>query len=319
EIYNAVHRLIKEALRQESVVPVFLPRGIGPEQTEKKNNSHQERFPGYGKGKIIPGPMSRFKVNKDFLRELYHPSGVEDTSLDSNIVRVDKTTGEIVENQATVSFPGKPGASLDRLPELPRVIQKMPAAEPEEISLTGKFADLYLLCKTGDKLYIIDQHAAHERILYEDMLRRLDNHAVVAQQLLFPVPVELSPEQLACFEEFMDLINRSGFTVSAFGGRMVNIEAVPTILGRKDPEIIIRQILDDLAALKKAGQDIKKAMAQSLACRAAVMAGDRLSDEEALGLVRQLMHCENPYSCPHGRPTFIKVSREDLDRQFGRC
>lgn len=100
---------------------------------------------------------------------------------------------------------------------------------------------------------------------------------------------------------------------------MVNIEAVPTILGGKAPELIIRQILDDLAALKKAGQDIKKAMAQSLACRAAVMAGDHLSDEEALGLVRQLMRCENPYSCPHGRPTFIKVTREDLDRQFGRC
>ncbi len=319
EIYNAVHHLIKEALRQEGVVPVFLPRGIGPVQTEEKSSYNKEKVPGYGKDKIIPGPMSRFNVNKDFLRELYHPSGVQDTSLDSNIVRVDKTTGEIIENQAMVYSSDEPKASLGRPSELPRVIRNMPAVEPEEISLTGKFADLYLLCKTGDKLFIIDQHAAHERILYEEILRRLDNHPVVAQQLLFPVPVELSPEQLACFEEFMDLINRSGFTVSAFGGRMVNIEAVPTILGGKAPELIIRQILDDLAALKKAGQDIKKAMAQSLACRAAVMAGDHLSDEEALGLVRQLMRCENPYSCPHGRPTFIKVTREDLDRQFGRC
>ena len=100
---------------------------------------------------------------------------------------------------------------------------------------------------------------------------------------------------------------------------MVSIEAVPMVLSRKSPELVLTKVLDDIGSLTKGGYDLKKAMAQSMACRAAVMAGDRLTDEEATGLLLRLLQCENKYSCPHGRPTFIKINRGDLDRQFGRC
>ncbi|HKK21133.1 MAG TPA: DNA mismatch repair protein MutL, partial [candidate division Zixibacteria bacterium] len=131
--------------------------------------------------------------------------------------------------------------------------------------------------------------------------------------------VELNPEQLAVFDEVEPTLNASGFAVSHFGGRMVNIEAVPSILGTKPVEKLFFKILDDIASLKKSGFDLKKAMAQSIACRSAVMAGDRLNDEAARHLLVRLLACENKYSCPHGRPTFVKISKTDIDKQFGRA
>jgi len=171
---------------------------------------------------------------------------------------------------------------------------------------------------SGDDLYIVDQHTAHERVLYEEMQNRIEASSVDGQSLLFPVQIELSPEQLAVFEEAAELLTNSGFAVSEFGGRMINIESVPTVLAKKSPEKVVRAVLDDLGSERKTGTDLKKAMAQSMACRAAVMSGDRLSDREAEGLLEQLLRCRDKYSCPHGRPTFIKISRQDLDRQFGR-
>jgi DNA mismatch repair protein MutL len=114
------------------------------------------------------------------------------------------------------------------------------------------------------------------------------------------------------------LLNNSGFSVAHFGGTMINVEAVPSVLSRKSPEKVVRKVIDDLASLRRAGYDFKKAMAQSIACRAAVMSGDRLSDREAEGLLEQLLQCENRYTCPHGRPTFVRLGKADLDKQFGR-
>ncbi|MCH9024809.1 MAG: hypothetical protein IH931_05685 [candidate division Zixibacteria bacterium] len=182
----------------------------------------------------------------------------------------------------------------------------------------GRFDNLYLLIAAGDALFIIDQHTAHERVLYEEMLEKVEKQAVNAQNLLFPVQVELDPEQYAVFEESLEMLNGSGFTVSPFGGRMVNIEAVPAIMSKKSPEKMFSKVIDDIISLRKTGYDIKKALAQSIACRSAVMAGDFLTEAEAIGLMELLLKCKDRYSCPHGRPTFLRFSRKDLDRQFGR-
>ena len=100
---------------------------------------------------------------------------------------------------------------------------------------------------------------------------------------------------------------------------MIKIDSIPAVLVRKSPETVFRKILDDLQSLSKIGYDLKKAMAQSMACRGAVMAGDRLTDREAVGLIESLLRCENIFTCPHGRPTFIRISRDDLSRRFGRA
>ena len=314
QIYNAVHRLIKESLRQDNIIPSY-------RRPDGTVNGYRPGVPGYGapvsKSPVIPGVGGHYNVNKDFLRELYNPALKAEPSLEGSIVRVDTTTGEIIESPK-----GETSDSREVISEVPAAAKaaelETALADSDGVRLIGKFSDLYLLFKAGGNLYIVDQHAAHERVLFEETSRRIEEKSVVGQQLLFPVQVELSPTLLAVFDEAEELLNNSGFVVSHFGGQMINIEAVPTVLSKKSPEKVISRILDDLASFKKAGFDMKKAMAESIACRAAIMAGDRISDEEAVGLIKQLFHCENRYTCPHGRPTFIKMNREDLDRQFGR-
>ena len=96
------------------------------------------------------------------------------------------------------------------------------------------------------------------------------------------------------------------------------LSAVPTVLTKKSPEKMFHEILSDVEQLRQGGQDLKKAVAQSVACRSAVMAGDRLTADEALGLFRELMKAENRHCCPHGRPTILKITRDELDQKFGR-
>lgn len=207
-----------------------------------------------------------------------------------------------------------PLASPDTAPESVAITP----GPQQGIRLLGRYTDLYLLVQAGEDLFIVDQHTAHERVLFEEWLSRIESRSAEAQQLLLPAQVELSPEQLAVFDESRNDLVTSGFHVSPFGGRMVQVEAIPAIFANKSPERMLVKVLDDLISLTKSGYDRHKALAQSIACRAAVMAGDRINDREAEGLLERLLRCENPYSCPHGRPTFVRLTRRQLDRQFGR-
>ncbi|MEW6412985.1 MAG: DNA mismatch repair endonuclease MutL [Candidatus Zixiibacteriota bacterium] len=295
EIHDAVYRIVKESLQQDGIVPVFKPSAqSGPWQGSASGSDRRA-------GGYIPGVQGHHEVDFSLLKELYKKAGSETPAGGQDVVRVDRSTGEVIDELRS----GAPDEG--------------DAAAPAGLRLIGRFANLYLLFQSGDNLYIIDQHTAHERVLYEEILAKVESQSVEAQTLLFPAQVELNPELLTVFDEAAELLNKSGFTVSHFGGRMVNIEAVPSILSRKSPSEAFTKVLDDFASLKASGHDMKKAMAQSIACRSAVMAGDRLSDEEAIHLIGRLLECDNRYSCPHGRPTFVKLTREDLDRQFGRA
>lgn len=302
DIYDAIYRGVKEALRQDGIIPSF-------SSSQRPGSSPLPQRPNQ-----IAGIGSNAPANRSFVAELYkaQPSNAHPHP---PIVQVDTRTGEVIESEsakpAPHPAPGEPGETA------------MPTYEDrpdlsEGVRLVGRFADLYLLLQAGDDLYIVDQHTAHERVLYEQTLKQVENQTVVGQSMLLPVQIELNPEQLSVFEEAESLLNSSGFSVAHFGGTMINVEAVPSVLSRKSPEKVVRKVIDDLASLRRAGYDFKKAMAQSIACRAAVMSGDRLSDREAEGLLEQLLHCENRYTCPHGRPTFVRLSKTDLDKQFGR-
>jgi len=297
EVHDTLYRLIKEGLRQDGLMPTLKVPDQTHSTTEASNNNSLREWPSHK----IPGMAQRAGGNTEFLDEIY--KGVRPVTGDfpSEVVRVDAATGEILEKeqvaQTSAARDDKPSGSL---------------------RLIGRFDNLYLLFQVGDELLVVDQHTAHERVLYEEMLKKMDNQGGTAQQLLLPVQVEFSPEQMIVFEEAQEGLQHSGFGAAPFGGCTVRIEAVPSILSKKSPEKALRTVIDDIASLRKAGFDLTKAIAQSVACRSAVMAGDRLSDREAVGLVEQLRKCENMYSCPHGRPTFIKLTRTDLDKQFGR-
>ena len=303
EVHDSVYRIIKDSLRQDGIIPMFRSSHVAPNQANAMNPVHENNV----SQAVIPGVHSNRPIDTESMSRLYTvPHDLKPTNGEKQnavhpdsevLVKVNRETGEVVEEIRRADAGDGPSSGF---------------------ILIGRFSELYLLIQAKDELYIVDQHTAHERVLYEEMLTKIDEQSVHAQTLLFPIQVELDPQQLSLYDEISDQLKQSGFVVSEFGGRTVNIEGVPSLLSKKSPEKMFMKILDDIGSLRKAGYDVKKAMAQSIACRSAVMAGDRLTDQEAVGLITLLLKCDNKYSCPHGRPTFIKLSREDIDRQFGR-
>lgn len=182
----------------------------------------------------------------------------------------------------------------------------------------GQISDLYLLFKADDALLIIDQHTAHERVLYEENLKSLQAGRAISQSLLFPINIELSPDRFALYEESSEILKAAGFVVEPFGTGIVLLSSVPSALSKKSPEKVFLEIMEDVENMQKAGQDLKKAVIQSIACRGAVMAGDRLNEDEALTLLKQLFMTDNRHCCPHGRPTVLKISKDELDAKFKR-
>lgn len=300
EIHDCVYRAVKESLMQDGLIPSFRPTSGSTvvQPTVSAPTGRQAVIPGLGQSRPVDLRLYHELYRNDSSKaQSSHTASAGETE----IIQVDRSTGEIVSNDH----------KRERLSE-------SQAGPQQGFRFIGRFADLYLVLQSGEDMFIVDQHTAHERVLYEQLLGMIEREAVNSQQLLFPEQVELSPEQMTVFEEHSVLLDKSGFVVSPFGGRTVNIEAVPAILSGKSPQRLLVKILDDLSSLTKSGLDIRKSLAQSMACRAAVMAGDRLGDSEATHLLKSLLECENSYSCPHGRPTFMKITRRDLDKQFGR-
>lgn len=208
------------------------------------------------------------------------------------------------------------------------------AAKPEDVALqfaksehenpaqvAGRFyqfARLYIVTPVADALIVMDQHTAHERILFEAVVERINAELTVTQNLLFPISVELEPPAFEVFEQNEDLFSHAGFQVRAFGNRTVLLEGAPAVLKGKAPDRHFREVLDVLATELRGGRDRLSAIAASFACKAAVKSGDALSEPEMAALFDQLFATKQPYSCPHGRPTIIRIPREELDRKFGR-
>ena len=213
-------------------------------------------------------------------------------------------------------------ATLPKSDEASRFEQKK-RIPPEKKVETGsanlwQLADTYILSQVKGNLMVLDQHAAHERILYEEALRNLTERKASSQQVLFPTVLELTPKEHQILEQHKDLIGKLGFEIKSFGGRSVLVTAVPSIVRNKSGEVFLREILAQVEEEGKEEKDRAKAVAKSFACHGSVKAGERLSQEEMQHLAQHLFSTEEPYSCPHGRPTVIKLSLDELNKKFGR-
>ena len=174
----------------------------------------------------------------------------------------------------------------------------------------------YLVAEAPDGLYLVDQHAAHERVLYEELLAARRSGRAASQPLLGAVVTPLSASQAALAIAEAEALADLGWTIEPTDGAAVILRAVPAALAGRDAPGALRDHLDRMDAEERlTGPD---RAAASLACRAAVMAGDRLDAEQQRALLRQLEACETPHTCPHGRPTMLHLSRAALDRSFGR-
>ena len=202
------------------------------------------------------------------------------------------------------------GAAAGDQPPLP-MRERLPALRP-----LGQFGDMFLVAEAPDGLYLIDQHAAHERVLYERALDAVTRARPDVQPLLEPIVVTLTAAQAALAAAEAEAIDALGFELDEADGAALIIRAVPAMLAGSDPANALTEYLDRLDAEERlTGPD---RAAASLACRGAVMAGDRLDDAQQRELLRALEGCRSPQTCPHGRPTMLHFSREALERSFGR-
>ena len=204
------------------------------------------------------------------------------------------------------TYPAPPIANLggDKLPIM-RII--------------GQVGASYIITEGPDGLFLIDQHAAHERILYEQFMAAREQDAVVSQGLVAGTAVHLSPSQATLLSENAALLNQLGFQIEPFGPNAFMVRAVPAILAKLDPARALQSVVDDLERGNKPLEGQIEAKIILRVCKtAAIKAGQTLSTTEMEAMVRQLEDCDSPHTCPHGRPTLIHLSVGQLAKEFGR-
>lgn len=194
-----------------------------------------------------------------------------------------------------------------------------PAALLPLLRVVGQLGATYIIAEGPDGLYLIDQHAAHERILYEQMLTEQAGSRLAVQPLLEPLLLDLNAEQAAVTAEELETLNQLGVAIAPFGGSSYLVRALPALLSRDDPAAALAEIIDGLAAHTDLVASTREARLVTLICkRAAIKGNTPMNLAEMQELVRRLEACRSPRTCPHGRPTMIYLSNSDLARQFGR-
>ena len=186
--------------------------------------------------------------------------------------------------------------------------------------IIGQLFDTYWLVEYGKNLYMIDQHAAHEKVLYERMMKRLkEDGRCESQYISPPIVLSLSMREEEVLKENMELFKNLGYEIEPFGGKEYSISAVPSnIPGVADSELLI-EVLDGLVEDNKKGEaDVIREKIASMSCKAAVKGNNRLSLDEIKTLIDELLSLDNPYNCPHGRPTIISMSKYEIERKFKR-
>ncbi len=275
------------------------------------------------------------------------PSGGHDEAQGAALRQqvVDWAKGKIASWQSPAAGPGQPGQappqggqplelrSLDPSWPPPQTRPAGPPGEPPSgdappaaAAASGRATpalqvhDRYLVAETREGVTIIDQHALHERILYEQLRGRIEAGLMETQSLLVPEPVDLSPAEAAAALENQDLLGRLGMKIESFGGDTVLVTGFPAMLANMNPVEVLRGLVERLLGGGKQPdrRDLLDELLHTIACKAAIKAGDRLTAGEIAALLEQRHLVDDPHHCPHGRPAALVFTREELDRQFKR-
>jgi DNA mismatch repair protein MutL len=196
-------------------------------------------------------------------------------------------------------------------------------AAPETFPLgaaRGQLHENYIVAQTTDGIVIVDQHAAHERLVYEKLKSQMTTHGVAAQALLIPEIVDLSEEDAAQLLAVADDLRHLGLSLEPFGGGAVAVRETPAILGAVDAKALVRDILDELTDLERSTslQDRIEAILSRVACHGSIRSGRRMRGEEMNALLREMESTPHSGQCNHGRPTYVELKLSDIERLFGR-
>ena len=185
--------------------------------------------------------------------------------------------------------------------------------------IIGQVFDTYWLVQFEDKLFLIDQHAAHEKVKYERLMQQYKEKNVISQTLMPPIIVSLSGQEESIFREHENIFSELGFEIEAFGGNEYALRSVPVELYGCNEKEMFLEVLDELSdGMNKGNFRVVEEKIASMSCKAADKGNSRLSAMEMESLIKELLTLENPYQCPHGRPTIISMSKFEIEKKFKR-
>lgn len=294
-VFDTVHGALREGIRDTFNIPVQSVLSINEDSFKDKE--------------LVQIPIDfKSNLNEDFKLPLdnmhYNYNNRADIFLDK---------GNLNENK-NIYEPPSYSRTQDTINKASTDDAKFPYLE-----VLGQFNNTYILAQGGEELYILDQHAAHEKILFEKYYESLKSREVTAQVLATPIVLELSSEDYMIYEENIEIFRTSGFNIHNFGDNTINIREIPIILGEIQVKSLFLSIIDNIKAMGTGETAlVKYDRIAKLACKSAIKANNKLSLMEMKHLIEELRYINNPFTCPHGRPTIIKITLNELEKRFKR-
>ncbi len=350
-VYNIIMQAVRNCLKQKEMIPeVSLPEARKPLETAKAKVAYSEV--------VLPGMPTTGtqspakKVNVSMAEQVNHQGssiGLKELQIMKEVL--EETKPEVTRPEITKSEPSieisTPKISVPEPFETKRVSQfkvmeemryeagrkDMTDYKQETLfeakvltqenrsryQIIGQVFDTYWLVQFEDKLYIIDQHAAHEKVKYERFMKQYQEKSITTQNLLPPIIVSLSGREEAILKEYQELFENLGFELEEFGGDEYALRAVPVDLYGCNEKQMFLEVLDELSEIgPRESLKVVEEKIASMSCKAAVKGNNHLSREEAEKLIDELLTLENPYNCPHGRPTIITMSKYEMEKKFKR-
>jgi DNA mismatch repair protein MutL len=213
-----------------------------------------------------------------------------------------------------------PAPPIDSASEALALQRSQRVSAHQQFQIIGVLSKLYVLMENADGLVLVDQHAAHERILFEELRRRMEEQGVPTQKLLLPHTFDVPPRDADWIERNISVLQKMGIGIESFGPGTFKIDSLPGFLNVSDPAQFMRKVIDDLKSAGNSTSPMRlgEEMIATTVCRHAVKGNDPLRYPEINKLIRDLLECDLPYCCPHGRPTMIQISLVELEKKFGR-
>ena len=273
-------------------------------------------------------PVPERAVEPGILREdgVYRVTRKENEAMETTVVAAPEPEQAAMLEAATVKAPKAVDitARIEKAPDTAYEQQDLfdhrllnPKTK-SDIIIIGQLFETYWLVQFEDKFYMIDQHAAHEKVLYERTVKTLANKEITSQMVSPPLILTLNMQEAAKLAEYQDYFQELGFEIEPFGGKEYAVSAVPANLYGLAEKDLFMELLDDLEYVSGKNTEMILDKIASMSCKAAVKGNQRLSTAEAKELIEELLTLDNPYNCPHGRPTIISMSKQEIEKKFKR-
>lgn len=297
---------IKDDYEKKERTKVTLPVDLNYERTYSKDyeNIYEKEYSNSSSSKYLEETKTNNNVNYNNI------DSKESNTLNENFTLRENFYKDNVLDEKTSKIPKEDLSNTkdnERIPKFP------------PLRIIGQFNKTYILGEYDEVLYMIDQHAAHEKILFEKYFKNIEEGSIIIQPLLVPEIIDLTLDDFSYYEENKEIFKNAGFTLEEFGGNSLALKEVPYFLGKLDAKGLFLNILDNIKELGSGKtSEVKYNKIATMACKAAVKGHDLLSEQEMIKLVEDLRYINDPFHCPHGRPTIIKFTNYDLEKKFRR-